>query len=302
MAYSLVERSEANYRIVYGSHNRITPVSELPSKYDALFLEGLYEVNEMNIGDGFKFLKDTQYDAIASDAQEKNINLYFGDFLLWRSPFSIKIGDSEFPQCWSDVMRLGEIAGGQTLLLKFLTRNGKKEISRRDFLKISGGGIGYVWTMSYLNTLISYLFEEGKELPRVLEEIVAWENPLHPEDIRLWFRNAVAAKKLMTIGKTEKMIRGQKSEVVANFGGAHTGIVEFLRKGEKACEEVVKFYPYWFLEEMIEDLDSVSVVTQASFDSQIGFWIVSRRFLDEGLYFSINREKENTNLRKESMQ
>lgn len=80
MAYSLIERPEARYRVIYGMHNRITPSSELPSQFDALFLEeGRWQYGKIEIGDGFNFRESIPYSKILERAAKEEIKVYFGD-------------------------------------------------------------------------------------------------------------------------------------------------------------------------------------------------------------------------------
>lgn len=303
MGCSLIERPEARYRIVYGRHTEITPVSELPPHFDALLLEGgSLRYSEIEIEDGISLKNFNQYLRVVESAQRREVKIYFGDVPLREFPFRLKVGKMNFPPDWSAALRMGEFYGGWVLAV-FLAKeiDQKKNISRRDFLKRIGKGAAVAWSMSWFSKLGTVFFKEGREVPRTLEKIISAEDLIHPEDLSTRFRNAVVAKKLITIGKREQTEHNRKAEIVAVFGGGHTGLAEFLRQGEEACQKVVKLYPKWFLKAMIAEgnLDYLSLIIGAKFNPRYGLWIVSDRFFDGGLYNLVSQEQEYSSARKE---
>lgn len=303
MAFSIVERPEARYKIIYGRHDRITPASELPSQFDALFLEvGSLRYSEAKIGDGVVLKKVDQYLQIVESTQEKETKIYFGDVPFKQFPYRVKIGKINFLPDWSIAIRGVEWYAGLGLTILLAREiDQKKKISRRDFLRRIGKGTVAVWGMSWVSKLGTVFFKEGQEVSRILEKIISAEDPLHPEDLTTWFRNAVMAKKLIAIGKKEQAEHNHKVEIAIVFGSGHTGLVDFLRRGEETCERVVRLYPKWFLKAMIAEsnLDYISLIIGAEFNPQYGLWVITDRFFDEGLYYSVNKEQEYLNPRKE---
>lgn len=194
----------------------------------------------------------------------------------------------------------GALAGSLTKEID--QRIGQKgEVSRRDFLRWLGKGTIAAWNLSFLSKLGAVLMKEGEEIPRFLEKGVAAEDQFHPEFLTVWFRNAVAAKKSITIGKRLQKEHNRRAEVALVFGGGHTGLAEFLRKGEEVCQRVVRLYPKWFLKAMIAEgnLDYISLIIGAKYSPQYDLWVITDRFFDEGLYFSVNQEQEYSSFRKE---
>lgn len=303
MGYSFIERPEARYKIIYGRHDKITPASELPSQFDGLFLEGGdWWYSRSEIGDGHRFQNYKQYSEIVEKTQERNAKIYFGDVPLRKFPLSIKIGERNFFPDWPTAIRTTEFFIGPALALSLAIEiDQKKNISRRDFLKRIGKGAAVVWSTSWLSKFGTIFFKEGQEVSTILERMISVEDLIHPEDLSLWLRNAILAQKLITIGKREQAKHNRKAEMVTVFGGSHTGIAEFLRRGKEACERIVKLYPKWFLKAMISEgnLDYISLVIGAKYSPQYNLWVITDRFHDEGLYFSVNREQEFSNTRKE---
>jgi len=297
MAYSTVERPEASYRVIYGSHDTVTPASELPSQYDALFLEGGYHFTHGELFESFEFSESDQYFEVTQDAKEKEVRLYFGDILFKEFPVQTK-----YLSDWQDAILFAEGGAGALLFGSLFTELAfRKEISRRDFLRLGAQGIGMLWCLSYLSGLGTYLFEENQRVTEFQEKVTSWDNQIHPEFLSLWFRNAVLARKIMAIGRSESARQRRRAEVPVVLGSLHTGLAEFLRKGEEFCEKVVQTYPQWYLEAMIKDLEHLSLVTEASFDDWVNGWIVAGRFMIEGLYLSVNQEKESSSRRKEAI-
>lgn len=285
MAYSPVERPEASYKIIYGLHDRVTPATELPSQYDGLFLEGDWGISKLDLGSSFQFEENDQYSEVSRDALAKGVRLYFGDFLANSNSFLITMGEFS--------------VGG--LMLLSLTKDlaTKKKISRKDFLKMGIKGIGALWFWSYLSTLEYYSFRENQELSELEEKIVSFDDPLHPENPTFWFRNAVLARKLIAIGQMEQVRLDRRAVVPAVLGCGHTGIVEFLKRGEEACERVINLYPRWYPEAFFENFEALATITALDYNNAVGSWCVTDRYQVEGLGLLVNQEREVSGLRKE---
>jgi hypothetical protein len=175
----------------------------------------------------------------------------------------------------------------------------QKQISRKDFLKMGLKGVGVLWALSFLADFECFLFRENQKLTRFEEKIVSFDDPFHPEDLFVLFRNALIARKLIAIGQMEQTRLGRQAVIPVVMGADHTGLVEFLEKGAEACERVLHLYPRWLLERMFEEFESLETVAVLDYNKAVGSWCVTDRYQVEGLGLLVNQEREVSVLRKE---
>lgn len=94
------------------------------------------------------------------------------------------------------------------------------------------------------------------ELPsatqETLQKIAGKTSFFHPEDLTVFFRNIIMARKLTTIAKEEKVRLEEKPVVAFNVGLGHAGVEEILKQKEGFSLYCLSLYPTELLRQIVE--------------------------------------------------
>lgn len=136
----------------------------------------------------------------------------------------------------------------------------KYRFSRRTFVKGAMYGAS-AWAVSPLtiipNTAATVLLDQQNAIRRIVHRIDGLLSNLHPEQVTIFFRNALMADKMLVTGQAIQKEKGKKAKIAFNVGGAHSGIEDFLRVGPEACRFIIMAYPEAFLQSVVDINGSV---------------------------------------------
>lgn len=307
MAYSLVERPEARYRVIHDLHPKRTTESDLSEATDGFLIEsnGLrydnFEVRKAYDLDSSsnleKLLARSRFDILEA-AKKLNSRVYFGDLPL--AGFDVR--DYTIP--WPFGLRVAEYIAGFCAAGSMLDERKKEKFSRRDLLKLATKGIIAAWGMSiFINLPAAILLSQEGEASQIERGIACLDGKLHPEDPSLGLREAVHANKALFIGKKLANDLGRKAEISIDSGISHAELVELLKKGPEFCRDKIFSYPRGFLKLAISegDLNYLSLIVSLEYKQEWNLWVVKEKFYETELFQKINREHETHKLGKERL-
>lgn len=179
------------------------------------------------------------------EAAQKQIPLMFGDVTVNFTTeilTSLGVNGSELILGALSLDKLSELKKEEAKLEK------AKVNKRREVLK-AGLALGGVWGLSD-TAKIPLMLAQGipGDVARKLESQVSnIISGAHPEDIIVFFRNALIANKLLYLSELQQQQLGRKPHLVYNVGYGHRGIEDFLQAGRDFCRSVILAYPAPFL-------------------------------------------------------
>lgn len=79
-----------------------------------------------------------------------------------------------------------------------------------------------------------------------------FQSNFHPEDLFIFFRNAVIADKMLVIAEKFYQEEGRKAKIGFSLGISHSGIEDVFGAGTEFCRFVIRQYPDSVLKRVIE--------------------------------------------------
>lgn len=254
----LLERPEARYRIIYELHN-LPHGADAIGYPDALALEGaalrgtfedresvekfisIYWQQKLSRAPKGKFKE-----AIAQESYiiNQKIPLYLIDIGDPHLNFDSVVSTRSALKRAEAVGSLGAVTYGIAKVLE--RRREKKDLTRRDFLKLFGAGAISAYTGTQLLDVLVELYQENKKEHfrqsavesnfRKIQEII------HPETEAaiLTFRNAIWAQKLEFLAR--RLRKEKKPELAMIAGVYHSGLENMLKEDQdKRLNSVKRF-------------------------------------------------------------
>jgi hypothetical protein len=238
-----VETPEGIFRIAYGVHTRPQNPEDVRG-VNAIMLEtGLfnYDNSQKAIKCFYDIQKDiVQYENLIKEAARSRQPIYFTDV----DPMILRSSLTFFLKVVEGIVAIRLIQDLGNLCKQVL----ENKNSRRDFLKLLGGGVlsayltsPFVEDLTNVGAILGKL--DGQTARRKVERLLIELNEeIHPElnIIILTLRNLVMAQKLITITQDFRGEAGQKPEIAAVVGGAHIGLEKVLRERKENRIKIIQ--------------------------------------------------------------
>jgi hypothetical protein len=239
-----VETPEGIFRIAYGIHIRPQNPEDVKG-VNAIMLEtGTFNYN--NPQKAIECFYDIQkygiqYENLIKEAARSHQPIYFADV----DPTTLRNLLAIFLMGVEGLVGIRLIQYLRNLGEQVLEDKNSNKNSRRDFLKLLGGGVLSTYlispTVKVLIGLLGTLNEQTarRKVDRLLIEL---DEKIHPElnIIILTLRNLVMAQKLITITQDFRGEAGQKPEIAAVVGGGHIGLEKALREREENRIKIIQ--------------------------------------------------------------
>lgn len=227
----IVETTEARMRIIYGKHDTVQPSADL-GQADLVVLEtGSYDYS--NRASAIRLMNmvesDIQYPEVLEKAEAERKPVYF-----------IDIASADFIPILSNFLAVAE-AGAAIFLLANLAQKDlpREQVSRRDFFKKTGKGVGAAWLFSQSAEMVNRIIMDRKtdetSAKRIIQRVVTDLNEMaHPEThaLLLTLRNYLWAQKLKTIA-ADTLVVDRKPEIAMVVGALHHGLESALQKDDE---------------------------------------------------------------------
>lgn len=154
---------------------------------------------------------------------------------------------------------LGAAAGTLAILLHLYERDiklypGRKEsLHRRSLIKYATATTAF-WGLSpsFARFLNFNTLTADAPLRRIGARLEGIISDFHPEDMLIFFRNALIANKLLIVANNRQQLLGKKPRVGMIIEGGHSGVEDFLRLGDFLCKEIILLYPRELLEHLVQ--------------------------------------------------
>lgn len=115
-------------------------------------------------------------------------------------------------------------------------------------------GIG-IWGLSGFLTLPFYMGVsqiQDARVKQILSRIAGIGTLVHPEYVKIHFRSAVMADKMLEAAKQFRAKNGVKAKIGFNVGAGHADIEDFLQLGQGFCQDFILSHPSGFLKEAVQ--------------------------------------------------
>lgn len=207
----VVETSVGKFRLVYGNHTVLQKPSDLGPDPAAVILEmGYAEASDLNVASR---PNKEQYGNIYSRLEKEGQPIFVVDSVGDEAPLSHFVGG------------MVDLVAAAVLLTKSM-KDAIKGDTRRSFLKkLAGAGAG----LYFAGDIVSKGLASQK-----VQGAMKVNETLYPQSAVyiLTLRNLLAAEKMEKIYIQNKELFSGR-ELVAVWGGLHTGIADFLRMGHE---------------------------------------------------------------------
>lgn len=156
---------------------------------------------------------------------------------------------------------LGKLAENRVLKS---TGDADKAWDRREFVKVTGVLLAAGIFSHELGAVINALSaSKGEKMPPALETFVRLTTDLHPENVGLFFRNAVMALKILMAGKESQETTGKEPLGAALVEQIHAGIEDFLVLGEDLLRVIIAATPKSILREVVKASGGIEQIASA---------------------------------------
>lgn len=207
------------------------------------------------------------------DEPEKFILSSNGDFRLVPTPTLLDVAHKNIFLAFGDphvidtiLMQAGETGVGAGIAVYDLMENTDKKketVTRRRTVLKGGLGALSAWGLSSLAVVAPILSQEHNASNRILSQFTNIVSMAHPEDMVVFFRNALMAEKMLFLAEEQKKQTGKKSHIAFNVGWGHRGIEDFLLAGREMCQKIITLYPSPVLRKIAEINGGVSDFSSA---------------------------------------
>ena len=259
----LIETPEARYFPIYEVHQLPASGEDLKSlpPQDVFLYEGSRDTRYF-IDSPPQVIIDVPVPTGLSDSKREY--LIPRDHLEWLRENNTKICIEGYTLSGSSILTAVLVMGGEALIgaagLLYhgpskAKESSKKEVTRRQFLKLASG-LAAAWGLSLSAFLAigSIGKTEVKEsaLERVMIKAHGLLSHAHPENSLIFFRNIMFARKLQFLGEVASKEKGRKAQITYNVGKGHAGIEDFLFIGKDWTLNFLNIMPNQFLKGIID--------------------------------------------------
>lgn len=175
------------------------------------------------------------------------------------------------------------------------------KIPRRRLLKWLGRA-SLLWSSPIFTNALRYspLGKEQDAAKRIIARIDGIISDFHPEDVSVFFRNAVMAIKMLNVASEMKDSSGGRlPKFVFQVERGHAGIEDFLQIGTDSCRNLILAYPKSFLKEVVSINGGVeNFCTARLFKLPKDFRTVSGRIPDDVVRLITERRVVDTKLKE----
>lgn len=183
-------------------------------------------------------------DEILSTLSKIGAEIMVGDVSI--SPLVMEQLQEALPRTYLTVGLLGSVLEAAKEIPK---------IPRRRLLKWLGRA-SLLWGSPIFTNMLTYsplgFGKEQDAAKRIIARIQGITSDFHPEDVSVFFRNAVMAIKMLTVASEMKDSSGGRlPKFVFQVEGGHAGIEDFLQIGADSCRNLILAHPKDFLKEVV---------------------------------------------------
>jgi len=143
------------------------------------------------------------------------------------------------------------VSGMGSVLASTLPEKPSKISRRKILLGLGSATIGWAASAIGANVLGANTMNENQQqgaLRRILARVEGIISDFHPENSSTFFRNAVMARKMLTIAETYK----SPPKIAFQVENGHSGIEDFLQLGPEGTKAIILAHPKSFLKNWVE--------------------------------------------------
>lgn len=317
-------------KMIYERHGDQVKTEEIPKGADYFFREEIVpgfsnpEIHEkLKRDQAREFITDvllSRSTAYPDSVREKTFQAFPDNLLkyLEKNHIALVLGDAEIAEFRTRdyllktsyarvIAGLGTIASslllGKTIEDRTLkaTGNEDKAWSRREFTTVTGILLGAGFMANQIGGIINAIAaSKGEKMSPPLEVLVRLTTNIHPEDVGVFFRNAVMALKILLAAKDAKQRIGKEPIGAALVEQLHAGIEDFLSLGEDILRLIITATPNPILQPIIKANGGTEQFASAVIvDLSSGMTDVHTRVLTDEKLVKMVEEKLSLNPKRE---
>ncbi len=235
--------------------NHLGGIKKIPQNLDGFFREMMMykeiheETGQQLVNSGGEtgrppFVMDIKFfsDDVVSQLAQQETKIILGDTDV---PFAKVTDLSGLGQLISGIFGAGALASGVL----------DKKYERRSFFRKIGIGAA-VWGASGLATIsnlgATFTLDQENAVRRIATRVSGLLSHTHPENAKVFFRNVLAAEKMLLAANHLTPRNGQKPRIGFNFGSEHSGIEDFLQAGPDVTRAIITAFPKSYLQATVD--------------------------------------------------